>query len=522
MSRQRLRTGVLEGSTTQCSHCQGTGIIRSVESAALGVIRGIEDALILDGRSSLVAHCTATVALYILNNKRSFITDMEARYGVSIAVQADDKLQGANHTIDKTSAPVQAPRRVERAAVNMDWGFDGESDADRASVADSDHGADYGNNVVEVVDDVEDDAPQSRQRSRDRNDRGGERSGSDRGSSDRGGRGRDRASRRGSRDGGGRDSGRNERGPDRNQDRSQERDQERSGEAAPSRDELDRNDVAPSEHGGAAAALADVRTDSPQGDESRDGPRSKRRRRRRGRRGDRPNMVGQDAVAGSSDPGDEEERPMLAATGELETNGSDQATEMTAGATNGADSENASTGDDSEGRSRRAGRRRGRRGGRRNERDGLDDGSEGSRENGSKSLEDTVSASGQTQMAGAAAPSAVEIATREESPMYNAQPLDFSRDGDHPEKPDQFEPAPVPKPTEAPKPTEPKNDVANIQDPPAEVEAAKPRRADPVAGAPVLARVVVSIDGTPAASPAVAADDKPVRKGWWQRKLAGE
>lgn len=213
---------------------------------------------------------------------------------------------------------------------------------------------------------------------------------------------------------------------------------------------------------------------------------------------------------------------MLAATGELETNGSDQATEMTAGATNGADSENASTGDDSEGRSRRAGRRRGRRGGRRNERDGLDDGSEGSRENGSKSLEDTVSASGQTQMAGAAAPSAVEIATREESPMYNAQPLDFSRDGDHPEKPDQFEPAPVPKPTEAPKPTEPKNDVANIQDPPAEVEAAKPRRADPVAGAPVLARVVVSIDGTPAAAPAVAADDKPVRKGWWQRKLAGE
>ena len=28
MSRQRLRTGVLEGSTTQCPHCQGTGIIR--------------------------------------------------------------------------------------------------------------------------------------------------------------------------------------------------------------------------------------------------------------------------------------------------------------------------------------------------------------------------------------------------------------------------------------------------------------------------------------------------------------
>ena len=40
MSRQRLRTGVLEGSTTQCPHCQGTGIIRSTESVALAVLRG--------------------------------------------------------------------------------------------------------------------------------------------------------------------------------------------------------------------------------------------------------------------------------------------------------------------------------------------------------------------------------------------------------------------------------------------------------------------------------------------------
>jgi ribonuclease E len=44
MSRQRLRTGVLEGSTSQCPHCQGTGIIRSTESIALAVLRGLEDA----------------------------------------------------------------------------------------------------------------------------------------------------------------------------------------------------------------------------------------------------------------------------------------------------------------------------------------------------------------------------------------------------------------------------------------------------------------------------------------------
>ena len=114
--------------------------------------------------------------------------------------------------------------------------------------------------------------------------------------------------------------------------------------------------------------------------------------------------------------------------------------------------------------------------------------------------------------------------------MPNTQALDFSRDGDHPEKPDQFEPAP-PKPAEAPKPKESKTEAVRVEvatvelsnpEAPVAVEATKPRRADPVASAPILERVVVSSDGTPATALTPPADDKPVRKGWWQRKLAGE
>ena len=125
MSRQRLRTGVLEGSTSQCPHCQGTGIIRSTESVALAVLRGLEDALMAGARTSLVATTTASVALYILNNKRNFIHDMEGRYGLAIAVQASDKLQGANFVIEKGHAPAGPLRREERSAVSMDWGFEG-------------------------------------------------------------------------------------------------------------------------------------------------------------------------------------------------------------------------------------------------------------------------------------------------------------------------------------------------------------------------------------------------------------
>ena len=127
MSRQRLRTGVLEGSTSQCPHCQGTGIIRSTESVALAVIRGLEDALMQGTRTSLIAMTTNQVALYILNNKRQFINAMESHFGVPISIQASDKLQGANFTIERGHTPSQPVRRAENTAVNMDWGFDGDS-----------------------------------------------------------------------------------------------------------------------------------------------------------------------------------------------------------------------------------------------------------------------------------------------------------------------------------------------------------------------------------------------------------
>ena len=131
MSRQRLRTGVVEGSTSQCPHCQGTGIIRSTESVALAVLRAIEDHLVRDARSSLTAVTTADVALYILNNKRTFVTDMEHRHGVSITVEASARMHGANFALEKSSAPVAPQKAIERpAAVNMAWGFEGEQESE--------------------------------------------------------------------------------------------------------------------------------------------------------------------------------------------------------------------------------------------------------------------------------------------------------------------------------------------------------------------------------------------------------
>ena len=97
MSRQRIRTGVLEGSTIVCPHCAGSGMMRSAASIALHILRVLEDALIKNAQYNLIVRARSEVALYILNQKRSHLHDIEARFGVSIMVAGDETLTGTVH-----------------------------------------------------------------------------------------------------------------------------------------------------------------------------------------------------------------------------------------------------------------------------------------------------------------------------------------------------------------------------------------------------------------------------------------
>jgi ribonuclease E len=292
MSRQRLRTGVLEGSTSQCPHCQGTGIIRSTESVALAVLRGIEDALMAGHPSSLIATTTAQVALYILNNKRKFITELEAHHGISISVQASDKLQGANFTIEKTQARTDAPpRRSERTAVNMDWGFEGEDDGAVEVHEDERPSASDGVRFVGEGDDEErePDRPRAREgrggREPRAEGRGEGREARDNGNGEDGGRGRRRRRRRGRRGG--------ERGG-RGEERADDRGEIRVASNGPDTDDGDEGDDFGPEIVGEAELIEttgeegslDDRTPGEASEGSRDGDRGGRRRRR-GRRGGR-------------------------------------------------------------------------------------------------------------------------------------------------------------------------------------------------------------------------------------------
>ena len=117
ISRQRRRTGVLEGTTHICEHCQGIGRVRSVESSALQALRAIEMELVRGGVGTVVLRVPSEVALYILNQKRAFLDRMQVSSGLFVTVQVDDTIGRAEHRIERDETlpiPVVAASAVIR------------------------------------------------------------------------------------------------------------------------------------------------------------------------------------------------------------------------------------------------------------------------------------------------------------------------------------------------------------------------------------------------------------------------
>ncbi len=86
MSRQRMRFGVLESTTQTCPTCEGTGLVRAVESLALMVVRAIEDHVVKRPGNSIQVRTPNEVALYILNSKRALLMELEARHQLTITI----------------------------------------------------------------------------------------------------------------------------------------------------------------------------------------------------------------------------------------------------------------------------------------------------------------------------------------------------------------------------------------------------------------------------------------------------
>jgi ribonuclease E len=109
MSRQRIRTGVLESSSEVCSVCGGNGRVRSVPSVALHVLRMIEDNLLRNQGFNQVVRTASVVALYIFNQKRAHLHDIETRFGIQVEFVADDHLAVHEHCVIQRGEPALNP-----------------------------------------------------------------------------------------------------------------------------------------------------------------------------------------------------------------------------------------------------------------------------------------------------------------------------------------------------------------------------------------------------------------------------
>jgi ribonuclease E len=118
MSRQRLRTGVLEASTKPCPHCEGTGLMRTAASAGLSALRIIEDEAARGRGERIVLRAGREAAVYVLNKKRAELADIEHRYGVSIEIVIDESFEGARMSVESSGPRPTAAPRVEAPPID--------------------------------------------------------------------------------------------------------------------------------------------------------------------------------------------------------------------------------------------------------------------------------------------------------------------------------------------------------------------------------------------------------------------
>ena len=111
MSRQRIRVGVLESSTTPCPHCEGSGLLRTVESQSLHILRIIEEEGIRAKNSRFTVYLPSRVAVYVLNHKRNSLTDLEQRYDFSVTIEIDDDLTASAYRMDKAGKPSKTSQK---------------------------------------------------------------------------------------------------------------------------------------------------------------------------------------------------------------------------------------------------------------------------------------------------------------------------------------------------------------------------------------------------------------------------
>jgi ribonuclease E len=122
MSRQRLRAGVLAGSTVTCPHCNGQGLIRSTESAALRLLRSLDEEGQKQPAANVTVRAPSDVTIYTLNQKRREIARIEEAYDLAISFDPQANMMGGSFEIERTGVRIPTPR-PKALPVSIEAGF---------------------------------------------------------------------------------------------------------------------------------------------------------------------------------------------------------------------------------------------------------------------------------------------------------------------------------------------------------------------------------------------------------------
>ena len=101
LSRQRLRPALNEGSHITCPRCNGTGVIRDVDSSALHILRILQEEAMKEGTAALHVQVPVEVATFLLNEKRTDIAKLEFRLKVTVVLIPNKYLETPNYSIER-------------------------------------------------------------------------------------------------------------------------------------------------------------------------------------------------------------------------------------------------------------------------------------------------------------------------------------------------------------------------------------------------------------------------------------
>lgn len=104
LSRQRLNPSLTEAQFDTCPHCEGSGVIKTLDFAAISAMRSLEEEGIKGKISELSLNVPNKVAVYILNNKRQMLVDIEERYNFRVHIRVDESLKASQFRLDTISA----------------------------------------------------------------------------------------------------------------------------------------------------------------------------------------------------------------------------------------------------------------------------------------------------------------------------------------------------------------------------------------------------------------------------------